>query len=84
MTRTHSLIFWVRAVHRWISMGFVVVAAVLLLGVAPLGTPVGDAISFVAISLLLLLVISGAWMAVHHYTAGARARRRRQSPTAAA
>lgn len=66
---------WIRIIHRWISMTFVVVAASLILPVIPAG-PVYDAVSTVAIALLLALLVTGIWMAVHHYVVKARAPRR--------
>lgn len=65
-------------------MAFVVVAAILIVGILPLGTPAGDVLSTVAIVLLVGLLITGIWMAVHHYTAGARGRRRRASASVGA
>lgn len=65
--RTRPVIARVRTVHRWISMTFVVVAMTLILPVLPAG-PVFSAASAVAIALLLGLLVTGIWIAVHHYT----------------
>jgi hypothetical protein len=52
--------------HRWISMTFVVLAAVLIIQVVPQG-PAFNTVSVIAILFLVLLVLTGGWMAVHHY-----------------
>ena len=85
MPRRRPLIFWVRTVHRWTALFFVALAAVLIVGVAPLGTPAGDGLSTIAIVALLLLIVTGLWVAIHHYTVQytAAAVRRRRSTTAA-
>ena len=75
MLRRRPLMFWVRSIHRWISLAFVTLAAILLIGVAPLGTPLGDGLSALAIVALVLLMITGLWVAIHHYTVGFRRRR---------
>ncbi len=59
---------WIRIVHRWISMLFVVLAAILIIQIAPPG-PATDALAVAAIIVLVLLLASGVWMAVHHYLA---------------
>ncbi|PZU47904.1 MAG: hypothetical protein DI566_04920 [Microbacterium sp.] len=82
MARTRPVIAWVRRIHRWISLAFTAVAAVVIFGGAPAGTPFGDTLAGIAIALLLLLLISGLWMAIHHYTVAVR--RRRRAPGAAA
>ena len=67
MGRTsRSLNRWIRMLHRWISMTFVVLAAVLIIQVVPQG-PAFNTVAVVAILCLVLLVLSGGWMAVHHY-----------------
>lgn len=67
MPRTQrSPIRAVRIAHRWISLTFVVAAAVLIVQIVPPGDAT-TILSTVAIALLLLLVASGLWMAVHHY-----------------
>ncbi|WP_404433630.1 hypothetical protein LG299_03725 [Microbacterium lacus] len=69
---------WIRIIHRWISMTFVVVAAFLILPVIPPG-PAYDAVSTVAIVLLLGLLVTGIWMSIHHYVVKSRAPRRARS-----
>jgi hypothetical protein len=64
--RTRSLNRWIRMLHRWISMTFVALAAVLIIQVVPQG-PVFNTVSVVAILFLVLLALTGGWMAVHHY-----------------
>lgn len=75
MSRRRPLVFWIRTVHRWISLTFVALAAVLIFGLAPLGTPLGDGLSALAIVLLVLLIVSGLWVATHHYAVKLRRRR---------
>ena len=77
--RTHSLNRWIRILHRWISMTFVVVATLLIIQVVPPGAAF-NAVSVIAILLLVLLIITGLWMAVHHYSV--RFRRPRVRSTA--
>lgn len=83
MTRTRPFSAWVRIVHRWISMAFVIAAALVIVPVLPQGA-VWDTVSFVAIALLVLLLVSGIWMAVHHYIARSRAASRRSARSAVA
>lgn len=75
MNRTRPIIGWVRSIHRWISLAFVASAALTLTALPP-GTPAGDVVSTIAIALLLLLLVSGLWVAVHHYVVRARRPRR--------
>lgn len=79
MAGKKSVIFWVRSVHRWISLAFVAVAAVLIIGSALLGEAATAALPPVAIVLLVGLIMSGAWMAIHHYRIAWR--RRGAAPT---
>lgn len=76
MTARRPVIFWVRRVHRWVSLAFVPIAAVLILGSAALGEAAVAVLSAAAISLLALLLASGAWIAVQFYTAPLRRARR--------
>lgn len=76
MSRTRPLTAWVRILHRWISMVFVVVAAALIVQGA-VGVDTGTSpLGLVALALLVLMAISGVWVAVHHYTVKLRAPRR--------
>ncbi|MET0736022.1 MAG: hypothetical protein ABWY55_10340 [Microbacterium sp.] len=74
--RKRSFSAWIRIIHRWISMAFVVAAALLILPVLPQG-PAFLAFSGVAIVLLVLLILTGLWMAVTHYTVKFRTGARR-------
>lgn len=76
MTARRPVIFWVRRFHRWVSLAFVPIAAVLILGGAALGEVAVAALSTVAIALLVLLLASGAWIGVQFYTAPLRRARR--------
>ncbi|MGC4013770.1 MAG: hypothetical protein QM755_04520 [Luteolibacter sp.] len=67
MTRKRSVVFWIRTIHRWVSMAFVVLAVVVIF-FAPVGTPAGDVLGVVAIALLLALIITAGWVAIHHYS----------------
>lgn len=80
--RKRSFIAWLRIVHRWISMGFVALAAYLILQTVLTG--VSDlTVGTVAIVLLVLLIVTGAGMAVHHYVVRLRHRgRARPRPVA--
>ena len=77
MSRKRSQTAWVRILHRWISMVFVVVAGTLIvqtaIGVDTAQNPFG----LVALALLVLMAVSGAWVAVHHYAVRLRHPRRR-------
>ncbi|MBS1905662.1 MAG: hypothetical protein JST33_03640 [Actinobacteria bacterium] len=83
MSRKRSLTAWVRILHRWISMLFVVVAAALIVpgafGVDTTTSPLG----LVALLMLVLLAVSGVWTAVHHYAVKLRHPRRRSGVPAA-
>ncbi len=72
---------WLRTVHRWISMAFVVTAAVLIVQSAITGLT-DLTLSTVAIVLLVLLILTGAWMAVHHYVVRLRRAKRRTTVAA--
>ncbi|HMQ66107.1 MAG TPA: hypothetical protein PJ992_07435 [Arachnia sp.] len=77
-TRKRPVIAWVRILHRWISIAFLVIVVVVLVQTAAGGQadPVSGAI---ALSLLTLLAISGAWTAVYHYAVKAKHARRKSS-----
>lgn len=71
--RKRSLTAWLRIVHRWISMGFIALAAYLILQTVLTGVS-DPTVSTVAIVLLVLLIVTGTWMAVHHYIVKLRRR----------
>ena len=75
--RKRSFTAWLRIVHRWISMTFIVVAAVAILQLAPAG-PITDVVVAVALVLLIALALSGIWMAAQHYIVKFRYARRPQ------
>ena len=77
MSRRRPLVFWNRAVHRWLSMIFIVVAAIVIVQGA-LGIEPDPLWGGLALALLVLLAISGIWTAVHHYTVKLRSASRRR------
>ncbi len=76
--RKRPFIAKLRTFHRWTSMIFVVFAAILILPVIPAGAAF-NIVSVVAIVLLVTLLMTGIWMAVHHYVVVGRARGRRST-----
>ncbi|MGB4136263.1 MAG: hypothetical protein WA971_06855 [Microbacterium sp.] len=80
MSRKRSATAWVRILHRWISMAFVIVAGTLIVqgvvGVDTTTSPFG----LLALAMLVLLAVSGAWTAVHHYAVKLRHGGRRRVP----
>ena len=81
--RKRSVSAWVRILHRWISLAFVVAAALVIIPVIPQGA-VWNTISTIAILLLILLLLTGIWTAVHHYVVRIRASARRTARSASA
>ncbi|WP_448003245.1 hypothetical protein [Agromyces bauzanensis] len=73
--RSRSFSAWLRIVHRWVAMTFVVAAALVILQVVPAG-PAVDLITTAAVVLLIALILTGIWMAAHHYLIKLRYRRR--------
>ena len=81
--RKRSVSAWVRILHRWISLAFVVAAALVIIPVIPQGA-VWNTISAIAILLLILLLLTGIWTAAHHYVVRFRASARRTARSASA
>jgi len=71
--RTRPLIAVIRTIHRWTSMTFVVIGTITILPVLPEG-PVRDTVTLLAIAVLVLLLITGLWIAVRHYALKLRRR----------
>ncbi len=64
-----SVVRWVRTIHRWLSLAFTVVAIVALVGpMAGLPESATGPIATAAVVLIVLLLASGLWVAIHHYT----------------
>ncbi len=72
----------IRTLHRWISLVFIAIAAALIVDVL-LHETASEALSFAALAGLVLLLLSGGWLALHHYRTAGRARRRRTSSAVA-
>lgn len=66
----------IRTLHRWISLGFIAVAIGLVIDTLVHETPSSE-LSLMALISLVLLLLTGGWLALHHYTATRRAGRRR-------
>ena len=79
MARRGSVSRGIRVAHRWISMAFTVLAAVLILPVLPQGA-LFSTVSAVALVLLVLMLLTGVWMAVRHYVMKLRRPRRSTAP----
>lgn len=71
--RSRPVIAVVRTVHRWTSLTFVVIGTITILPVLPEG-PVRDAVTLLAIIVLILLVGTGLWIAVRHFATKLRRR----------
>ena len=74
--RKRPVTHWIRIIHRWFSVGFVLVVVGLLVDVFT-GGSMTEPLSLVALTMLVLLLLSGGWLLVRHYSRGWRARRRR-------
>lgn len=84
MVRRARVMPKVRTVHRWVSLAFVVAAvSSLTSSLVRMPQELVDISAVVAISLLLVLMASGVWIAVSHYSARARRVRRRTTPLGA-
>lgn len=74
-SRKRPVIHRIRTLHRWLSLVFIAIATALIVDVLMHETA-SDALSFAALVGLVLLLLSGGWLALHHYRTAGRARRR--------
>ncbi len=68
----------IRTLHRWISLFFTVIAVGLIVDTL-INETASDALSLAALVSLVLLLLTGGWLVVHHYTRASRAQRRRSA-----
>ncbi len=80
--RKRPVIQRIKTLHRWISLFFTVIAVELVVDTAINGTA-SDSLSLAALVSLVLLLLTGIWLIVHHYTSTSRAKRRRAARAAA-